>query len=70
LPPFDAVIWERTTSDRGITYVAAAQTAVDCLTGTGRMPAEGEALLTWMEDHESRWRLSTLAELVSRAHGS
>ena len=29
-------------------YVAPSQAVVDCLTGTGRMPAEGEAVLEWM----------------------
>jgi len=40
--------------------VACAQLALDCLTGTGRMPAEGEALLQWMTEDESRWRYPNL----------
>ena len=67
LRPFDPVVWERTTFD-GVTYVATAQIAIDCLTGNGRMPAEGEALLTWMEEDESRWRLSSLKELDGNLH--
>jgi hypothetical protein len=30
------------------------------LTGTGRMPAEGEALIAWMAENEASWRLSSL----------
>ncbi|MGH9292954.1 MAG: helix-turn-helix domain-containing protein, partial [Acidimicrobiales bacterium] len=60
LGPFDEVVWERTTVDNGVTYVTPSQVAVDCLTGNGRMPAEGEALLAWMEQNESRWRLLSI----------
>ena len=52
LRPFRSCRLERTTSDDGITYAASSQVVVDCLTGTGRMPAEGEALLSWMMDNE------------------
>lgn len=67
LQPFDPVVWERTATDAGITYAAASQVAVDCLTGTGRMPAEGEALLGWMTANESSWRYSSLAKLDAAA---
>lgn len=63
LRAFDPVAWERSREEQGLRYVAPSQAAVDCLTGTGRMPAEGEAVLAWMSDHETRWRLPTLAEL-------
>ena len=63
LRPFDPVVWERTTTDDGVTYVAPSQIAVDCLTGNGRMPSEGEALLSWMAEDESRWRVSSLEDL-------
>jgi hypothetical protein len=65
LRPFDRVVWERTTTQRGLEYVAPPQAAVDSLTGTGRMPSEGEALLTWMIEHESAWRLNSLSELLA-----
>ena len=29
-------------------FAAVCQVAIDCLTGFGRMPQEGEALLDWM----------------------
>ena len=60
--PFDQVVWERTSTEDGITYVAPSQAAVDCLTGNGRMPAEGDALIAWMTENEDRWRLPSLPE--------
>ena len=53
-------MWERATLIDGLTYVAPSQAAADCLTGNGRMPAEGDALLKWMMENESLWRLDTL----------
>jgi hypothetical protein len=63
LRAFDPVVWERGTEDAGLRYVAPSQAAVDCLTGTGRMPAEGEALIAWMSENEPRWRLPSIADL-------
>src|ERR1039458_4203796 len=65
LRAFDPVVWERGIEDAGLRYVAPSQAAVDCLTGTGRMPAEGEALIAWMAENESRWRLSSITDLRS-----
>ena len=61
LSPFDKVVWERTTVADGVTYAAPSQVAIDCLTGNGRMPAEGQALLAWMLANETEWRESSLA---------
>jgi hypothetical protein len=61
LRPFDPVVWSGTSATDGIVYVAPSQATVDCLTGTGRMPAEGEALLEWMLADEQRWRRPSLA---------
>jgi hypothetical protein len=61
LRPFDPVVWMRTEVADGIRYVAPSQAAVDGLTGTGRMPAEAEALLTWMDENEQRWRRESLS---------
>jgi hypothetical protein len=66
LRPFDQVVWERAEREDGITYVAPSQAAADCLTGTGRMPSEGEALITWMGENEERWRVPSLSDLVER----
>ena len=65
LAPFDPVVWERTSIADGITYVAPTQAAVDCLTGNGRMPAEGDALLQWMAENESSWCIARLPERMS-----
>lgn len=54
--PFDPVVWKRTHWDGGLQFAAPSQVAVDCLTGNGRMPAEGEAVLSWMAEHEGTWR--------------
>ena len=56
------MVWDRTHDQEGVRYVAVSQEAVDCLTGTGRMPAEGEALIAWMVDNEQTWRANSLAE--------
>lgn len=45
LVPFDDVVFERTWQDRGLTYVAVSQAAVDLMTGPGRAPSEAEAVL-------------------------
>jgi hypothetical protein len=64
LRPFDQAVWSRLDHDGGIAYVAPSQAAADCLTGTGRMPAEGEALLAWMVENEGRWRVPSLPDLA------
>lgn len=63
LEPFDPVVWERTSSERGLRFAAPSQVAVDCLTGNGRMPAEGGALLEWMLANEPAWRAKSLRDL-------
>lgn len=60
LKPFDGVVWDRTTLEDERRFAAVSQVTVDCLTGNGRMPAEGEALLDWMLAHESDWRRDAL----------
>jgi hypothetical protein len=56
--PESDVVFQRTTIARsGVIVAAAAQVAVDLLTGPGRNPSEGEELLDWMEHNEPAWRL-------------
>lgn len=69
LRPFDPVVWERTIETDGVPFVAPSQAVVDCLTGNGRMPSEGEALLTWMLENEPEWRLSSLADVAAPGTG-
>ncbi|MGI8434498.1 MAG: hypothetical protein ACR2LE_07175 [Nocardioidaceae bacterium] len=66
LRPYDFAVWERPDSSDGINFVSLAQAALDCLTGDGRMPAEGEALLTWMSSHETEWRWRRIDDLLPR----
>ena len=63
LRPFDPVVWDRTIKVDSVRYVAPSQVVADCLTGNGRMPSEGEALLEWMLANESEWRLDALPEI-------
>jgi hypothetical protein len=63
LDPYDAVVWARSTIEGGLRWASPSQVAVDCLTGNGRMPSEGEALISWMVKNEDRWRLGSLAEI-------
>lgn len=64
LRPFDPVVWQRTIEEDGVAYVAPSQLAVDCLTGNGRMPAEGESVVDWMLANENAWRVDSLSDLA------
>jgi len=50
------VVFERAQDIDGLRIAAPSQVAVDLLTAPGRGPAEGQALLDWMEANESAWR--------------
>jgi len=50
------VVFDRTVEADELSFVAPSQTAVDLLTAPGRGPAEAQALLEWMQTHESDWR--------------
>lgn len=63
LAPFDPVVWERSTRDDGLRYACPSQVAADCLSGTGRMPVEAEALLDWLLANERAWRWKSLDQL-------
>ncbi|MGN9913308.1 helix-turn-helix domain-containing protein [Phytohabitans sp. LJ34] len=54
-PSYD-VVFDRLSVVDGVFYAAPSQTAVDLLTGPGRSPAEGAAVLDWMASHETAWR--------------
>jgi hypothetical protein len=54
--PFDEVVFARDFDQEGLSYAAYSQVAVDLLTGPGRWPAEGEAVLEWMQENEPTWR--------------
>lgn len=50
------VVFDRPQLIDGVRYAAVSQVAVDLLTGPGRNPSEGAALLDWMEANEHQWR--------------
>lgn len=54
--PFDSVVFDRSTVRDGMRVVAAAQLAVDLITGPGREPSEGNELLSWMRANQDGWR--------------
>lgn len=56
LQPFDRLVYERSRTENGLALVALSQCAADLLTGGGREPAAGEALLSWMAENEDAWR--------------
>lgn len=60
LRPFDPVVRAGAAVEGGVRFAAASQVAADCLTGIGRMPAEGEAVLRWIVADEPSRRLESL----------
>ncbi|NDU71301.1 helix-turn-helix domain-containing protein [Actinomadura sp. DSM 109109] len=56
----DPVVFERAMDDEGLRRVALSQLVLDCLSGPGRMPAEGEAVLDYMRDNTHLWRVGKL----------
>ena len=58
------VVFTRSEPDGGIAWAAPSQVAIDCLTGTGRMPSEGDALIAWMQENEDCWRYPTIKGLL------
>lgn len=56
LEPFDPVVLSGVTTRDGLACVAPSQLAADLLTGPGREPSQGEAILDWMADNEPAWR--------------
>jgi hypothetical protein len=53
--PYDEVVFRGAMKGQAGCYVAPSQAAADLLTSPGRGPAEGEALIGWMETNED-WR--------------
>jgi hypothetical protein len=56
LAPEDDGVFENRWNEEGLWYAALPQVAADLLSGTGRGPAEGEALIAWMTAHPEVWR--------------
>lgn len=58
--PYSRIVFERTWRRADPVNASLAQVVVDCLTGPGRMPSEGEALLDWMRSNAPRWQAPSL----------
>jgi len=56
LEPYDPVVFDRTIERDRLRCVAPSQLAVDLLTGPGREPSQGEAILEWMKENQDAWR--------------
>lgn len=63
LRPFDRVVWDRMVTQAKVNFVSPKQVALDCLAGNCRMPAGGEAVLTWRAANDPAWRAQSLAEV-------
>lgn len=64
-PSNDRVVEDPWTAE-GVRFVNLPQLAVDCLGGSGRMPAEGTALLEWMQANTDEWQYPSLAAYRER----
>lgn len=64
--PDNRVAMINATFDRGLLYATPSQVAIDCLSGSGRMPAEGEAMIEWMAANEDEWRLASIVDLIEQ----
>lgn len=60
LPPSDESVLVRPRRQDGLAFVNLPQLVVDGLSGTGRMPAEAEAVLDWMQRDPDRWRYPSI----------
>lgn len=56
ITPREGGVYVRSSTVDGVTWAAPSQVVIDCLSGTGRMPQEGEAVLEWMQENERQWR--------------
>ena len=52
----DDTILQHATEVEGLRQVAMPLVVADLMTGPGRSPAEAEALMDWMDEHEEAWR--------------
>ena len=54
--PYDPIVFQREWRDAAFTSVSVVQSAIDSLSGTARLPAEGRALIDWMRRDPARWQ--------------
>lgn len=58
--PFDPIVFARIRTDGSFPRVSVVQTAIDLLTGSARLPEEGEALLEPMQRDLPKWQHTSL----------
>lgn len=58
--PYDPIVFRRGWRNAGFPSVSVAQSAVDLLSGTARMPSACQTLIEWMRRDPSRWQEVTL----------
>ena len=59
--PYDPIVFQRSWPNAEFPSVSVAQLAIDLLSGTARMPGEGQALIEWMRRDPSRWQTARLS---------
>ncbi|MFJ9096815.1 helix-turn-helix domain-containing protein [Streptomyces globisporus] len=64
----DDSVWQRPMMVGGLWQVGLSQLATDCLSGPGRMPAEGEKILEFMAENEHVWRKTDLSHQSEATH--
>jgi hypothetical protein len=67
--PDNEVVFQRAEPDGNLLWAAPSQVAIDCLSGGGRMPAEGEAVIGWMRANEEAWRLPSIRTVLEPLGG-
>jgi hypothetical protein len=56
IEPVDAFVFAGATDLNGLRVVGPSQCVADLLTGSGRDPAQADALIDWMMENEDAWR--------------
>jgi hypothetical protein len=57
----DLSVWQRPIWHDGLWHVGPSQLVLDCLSGPGRMPAEGKKVLNFLTAHDQSWRKPDLS---------
>jgi hypothetical protein len=61
--PENPGVFRGAKEDGGIAWAGPSQIAIDCFSGSGRMPSEGQAVIEWMALNEDQWRAPSLDKL-------
>lgn len=61
--PENPGVFRGASEEGGVAWAAPSQIAIDCFSGSGRMPSEGQAVIEWMALNEDQWRATSLDEL-------